>query len=554
MFAEVEVAEDLLKNKKRLSKEATFTHLDKLWAPFDPSSEEYQKSQKQMAECSKPGSLFVCRKTPDINKSYQLGKLLGSPGQYGICKEAVCIDQTSRHYKQKFAIKVIKKQKYGNDKKLTHSFFSELRVETQLLAAAHEHPNIITYHQVYEDLEHLYIVMDHCGGGELFDRISRDQKFSEQKAANYFRQMMAALYYVHSLGIAHCDLKPENFIFKTTKDDSKILLIDFGMAKIVQWRQYHKVINGTPYYIAPEVLNGKYNEACDMWSMGVILFVMVFGFPPFHCQNPKYGPAQADKAIFSLIRRGFEPKVKPGFGPWFPKKIPVSKSCKDMISRLLRVKVADRLTSEEALEHQFLKPENFGKLDRTAIKKAANSSILNALKGFGGNGEQQVKHTGLQAQILELLQKCNYLNNSQTKSVKEFFDAADKDGDGQITEQELFDALKETDPMVTREDVKSIFSAVDADNNGYMDYDELLSTRIARKLQSNEDRLRKVFGLLDFDKSGKISVKELKSALDSVDLTKKVSEEKCEELIRECDADGDGEIDFEEFIALFRKL
>ena len=102
--------------------------------------------------------------------------------------------------------------------------------------------------------------------------------------------------------------------------------------------------------------------------------------------------------------------------------------------------------------------------------------------------------------------------------------------------------------------MKSILTAIDADNDGYMDYDELLSSRIARKLQSNEDRLRKVFGLLDFDRSGKISKSELKSALDSVDLDKKVSEEKCEELIKECDVDGDGEINFEEFIALFRKL
>ena len=551
MFQEVEIAENLLKNKQKLNKSASIEQLDKLWKSFDPSHPDYAASQKQLKSCTEKDSLFVCRRTPNINKYYELGSLLGSPGQYGICKEAINIDQQSKSFKKKFAVKIINKRKY-NDRKLTYNLFCELRAETQLLSAAHEHPNIITYHQVFEDVEHLYIVMNYCGGGELFDRISRDQKFSEQKAANLFRQMMAALYYVHSLGIAHCDLKPENFIFETESEDSRILLIDFGMAKIVQWRKYHKQINGTPYYIAPEVLKGKYNELCDMWSMGIILFVMVFGFPPFHCSDPKASGGQADKHIFKKIQKGFTAKVKDGYGAWFPAAIPVSKGCKDLISRLLRMKVADRLTSEEALEHQWLKTSNVAKMDKNPIKKATNSSILNALKGFGGNGVG--KKTALKGQILGLLEKCNYLNNNQTKSVKEFFNAADKNGDGVITEQELYDALKEVDGGIGMKDVKSIMSAIDADNDGYMDYDELLSTRIARKLQSNEDRLRKVFGLLDFDKSGKISGKELKGALDSIELEKKLSENQCEKMIKECDVDGDGEIDFEEFISLFRKL
>jgi len=549
MFTEVKVADNLLKQKRKISQEASIDDLSNIWVSFEKGSSNHKKSIKQMKSCTQKGSLFVCRRTPSINKYYELGQLLGSPGQYGICKEAVCIDPNSKNYKKKFAVKAINKRKY-NDKKLTHNFFTELRAETHLLAAAHDHPNIITYHSVFEDVGHLYIVMDHCGGGELFDRISRDQKFSERTAASVFRQMVSALYYIHSLGIAHCDLKPENFIFETGDDDSKILLIDFGMAKIVQWRQYHKTINGTPYYIAPEVLSGKYNEACDMWSMGVILFVMVFGFPPFHCSDGKLSQPQQDKAIFKKIQGGFVPKVQGGYGAWFPKSVPVSKSCKDLISRLLRIKVADRLTSEEALEHPFLALDN-KELASNPINKALTASILNSLRGFGKFQCQQPK---LQAQILGVLKKCNYLNNSQTKAVADFFKAADKDGDGKITEQELYDALKESDPDITMDDVKSIMHAVDADNDGFMDFDELLSSRIARKLQSSEDRLRKVFKLLDFDGGGTISAKELKGALDSIELDETMTDNKCDELIKECDKDGDGEIDFEEFISLFKKL
>lgn len=549
MFQEVKIADHLLKSKRKISQSASVEELSKIWCSFEKGSSNEKKAIKQMKKCTEKGSLFVCMRTPSINKYYDIGKLLGSPGQYGICKEAVCIDQKSKNYKKKFAVKVINKRKY-NDKKMTHNFFNELRAETSLLAAAHDHPNIISYHEVFEDVGHLYIVMDHCGGGELFDRISRDQKFSEKTAANVFRQMVSSLYYIHSLGIAHCDLKPENFIFETGKDESKILLIDFGMAKIVQWRKYHKVINGTPYYIAPEVLSGKYNEACDMWSMGVILFVMVFGFPPFHCSDSKLSQQQQDKAIFKKISGGFVPKVQPGYGSWFPKTIPVSKSCKDLISRLLRSKVADRLTSEEALEHPFL-AENNDELQTNPIDRAATASILNSLRGFGLMNHAQPK---LQASILGVLKKCNYLNSSQQKSVQDFFKAADKDGDGRISEEELYEALKTCDPDIQKQDVQSIMAAVDADNDGVIDYDELLSSRIARKLQSSEDRLRKVFKLLDFDSSGTISAKELKGALDSIDLSEQMSDDKCDELINECDQNGDGEIDFEEFIELFKKM
>lgn len=110
--------------------------------------------------------------------------------------------------------------------------------------------------------------------------------------------------------------------------------------------------HGTAYYIAPEVLAGKYNESCDLWSLGVILFVMLYGFPPFFNNNAS---ANSDKEIFMKIKKGFQPKIKPNFGAWFPASIRISKSARDLISRLLRTNVADRMTAEEALEHQWIK-------------------------------------------------------------------------------------------------------------------------------------------------------------------------------------------------------
>ena len=119
MFAEVKVAEKLLKSKSKeqISESATIKHLDQIWASFEEGTSNHKKALKQMGKCTEKGSLFVCRRTPTITKHYELGSLLGSPGQYGICKEAVCIDKSSKNYKKQYAVKVINKRKY-NDKKV----------------------------------------------------------------------------------------------------------------------------------------------------------------------------------------------------------------------------------------------------------------------------------------------------------------------------------------------------------------------------------------------------------------------------------------------------
>jgi len=220
-----------------------------------------------------------------------------------------------------------------------------------------DHPNIIEIKCVYESIDMLNIVMAACSGGELFTRIQADDGFSEQKASRVFADMLSAIFYLHSRGIMHCDLKPENFLFKdkastSDGDVGTIKLIDFGMAKVVRWRKYHKRMNGTPYYIAPEVLRGKYNQSCDMWSMGVILFILVFGFPPFFdSDTSKKSKKLSHKAIYKKIHKGFIPEVQVGYGAWFPKDIKVSGEYKDLVSRLLRSNVASRMTAEEALAH-----------------------------------------------------------------------------------------------------------------------------------------------------------------------------------------------------------
>jgi len=226
----------------------------------------------------------------------------------------------------------------------------------------------------------------------------------------------------------------------------------------------------------------------------------------------------------------------------------VSASCRDLMSRLLRTNVADRMTAEEALEHPWIKEAfkacNTSKLNRNGFI-IMNPTIIHSLQGYR-------RHCALQSQILKILRECNYLNSAQMQSVKDFFDAADKNGDGKISQNELYDALKTIDKDVTVEDAKSILCSLDANNDGYMDWNELLSSRINRKLQSKEERLRKVFKALDLDNSGKISADELKAALESINEKSTINIKECEKLIKDADLNDDGEIDFEEFITMFQ--
>lgn len=205
------------------------------------------------------GDWVLEHETDDVRKHYILGKQLGQPGQFGyaLLAEHIATGQLR-------AVKVINKGKFtrSNDRKI---HFKELRSEIDILSKMH-HTNVITLWDVFETLNELFIVTELCGGGELFDRIKSQPRgsYSEAAAAGVLRQICSGIAYLHEHCIAHCDLKPDNFLFVDSSPDSVLKIIDFGMSKFVKRRQYFHSLRGTPYYIAPEVIQGQYNEGCDM--------------------------------------------------------------------------------------------------------------------------------------------------------------------------------------------------------------------------------------------------------------------------------------------------
>lgn len=450
----------------------------------------------------------------DIENHYDLGPQLGQPGQFGHARLA-----THKKSGEKRAVKVISKSKFSraSDKKL---HFAELRNEIEVMQAM-QHANIIKMFEVFETANELYICMEVCEGGELFDRIKEqpDGNYSESDAAFVLRQICEGLKYLHANNVSHCDLKPDNFLFIHRSKDSPLKIIDFGMSKWVKRRKYFKSLRGTPYYIAPEVIQGRYTHHCDMWSVGVVMFVMLFGYPPFH--------AEADADIFRLILQGFDPVTKKGYKAHFPADIPVSESAKDLMSRLLTSDTAKRLTAAEALEHEWL--------TGGASTTPRVASVLNNLRDFTASSKFK---TG----ILRIM--ADQLSESELQSLRATFKELDEDGDGQITVAELSRALEKAGTTARKDEIVKLLESADVDGDGTLNFEELLMTSIGRKISAKEERLWNAFSKVDLNHDGKLSAAEIQSVLGG-------NAEEVRAMIAEVDADGDGEIDFDEFITMW---
>ena len=201
-----------------------------------------------------------------------------------------------------------------------------------------DHPNILRVYDLYEDNNNFYIVTELCTGGELFDKIIQNGYLDERTAANVMKDILSAVGYCHKYKVIHRDLKPENILYQDDKtDDSPLKIIDFGTSKQKYNGKELDDVCGTPYYIAPEVLEGKYNEKCDVWSIGVILYIMLCGYPPFNGSN--------DIEIAEAVKEG---KVEFCEEDWQH----ISHEAMNLINQLLTNNYEKRISAKKALQHK----------------------------------------------------------------------------------------------------------------------------------------------------------------------------------------------------------
>ena len=275
---------------------------------------------------------FIQYKKGLIEKDYTIGEVVGS-GAFASVRKV-----KSKANGQYRALKIIKKQKNQNNARM----YLEVEILKKLV-----HPNIMQIFEFYEDKKNFYIITEFCEGGELFDKIIEKGTFSENEAAWIMKQHLSAVNYIHSNNIVHRDLKPENILLDTKKDNI-IKIIDWGTARFFDKSKKMNRINGTPYYIAPEVLAEKYDEKCDIWSCGVIMYIMLCGYPPFN--------AESDELILEKIKKG-----KFSFPPeeWDS----VSPLAKDLVTKMLEFHPSKRLSANEALTHKWLVSNNTKTVD-----------------------------------------------------------------------------------------------------------------------------------------------------------------------------------------------
>ena len=384
-----------------------------------------------------------------------------------------------------------------------------------------DHPNIIKLFEVFESQRSLYLVLEECKGGEIFDRIiehiQSKQMYSEKDAAIIFQQVMSAIEYCHNNGICHRDLKPENILYlnKGPEKDNPIKVIDFGLSQHISSDKKLTTKVGTAYYVAPEILKGDYTEKCDIWSAGVILYIFLSGDPPFN------GPS--DSAIYNKI-------AQMKFN--FPEKKwgNISKEAKDLIINMIAPE-KERYTAKQVLAHPWF--------------SNSNTTPLSELNFDSSFFIDYVKASRLKK--ISLLFIASRLDQNEINDLKKTFEAFDKSKDGQITFEELKKGLIQLKSnKMTEKEIKELFEMIDVDQNGKIDYTEFLASTIQKKNYLRKERLLEAFCVFDKDNSGQITKDELLQALKA----EKSQEKEIENYITAVDKNGDGKVDYKEFLEL----
>lgn len=337
------------------------------------------------------------------------------------------------------------------------------------------------------------------------------------------KQLLEALSYCHNNNISHKDLKPENILLENKKDIESIKLIDFGTAQKFEKNKKMTTIIGTPYYVAPEVLHGLYDEKCDIWGAGVIMFILLSGVPPFN------GPD--DDTIMKAVSKGeYEFKAAKWKG--------ISTHAKDLIDKMLMLDPDERITAKDALDHKWFKNFKEGTINRKAL-----SGALKDLKKFKSDQTMQ------QAVLSYIVS--HMTTNKDTKLLEETFKKLDVNHDGKLSLEELLGGIKKIYPDMTDEDAEKLFKEADIDGNGGINYSEWIAATIDKKTILTDENLKSAFKLFDSDGSGSISLEEIKKILDK---GKKLEEGVWDDVLNQVDVNGDGGIDFEEFKKMMKEL
>ena len=464
---------------------------------------------------------LITQKFGNPDKYYKKLKDLGS-GSYGNVYKAKNIIMDNI-----VAIKAIEK--------VQENMIDDLEIKNEInILKTLSHPNIVKIYEFFDTPIYYYIVTEYCKKGELFAYIKN--KYNEKQLSVLFYQVFSGLVYLHEKKILHRDLKLENLMVSEIEKDVIteeeyfwIKIIDFGTAKIFEKNRAENLVIGSSYYMAPEIFKQRYNEKCDTWSVGVILYMTLVGAAPFD--------GKTDDDIIRKIKIGTYNKSDARY-------VEHSEEVKDLVSKLLEKNITKRLSAKEALNHPWF--------DKFGGRKLFCNFKPEEIKPYIENLFNYKYNSKLQELVIAFLVH-NLSNNDETLIILKMFRHFNKSGDCKLTKIELTNGLysyknkKDVDEMA---DV--IFERLDGDNNGYIEYEEFLRACIDKKTLMTKENLKYAFKFLDKDNSKTLNAHKIIKAF----LTKpnKEYEAVFNITLKEVDKDSDGIINFEEFMELMLKI
>lgn len=450
---------------------------------------------------------------------------------------------------KQFAVKMVDKSFTFKSHAYRAKFYQNLWTQVAVMQGT-KHKNIVDIYDVYEDATTLYIVMEKCSKHNLDDRKAEPKRFgltTERVCATIMRQVATGLKHMHQHKIIHNDLEMANICFLDETFD-QVKMVDFGMSKILAkpWDTVKEAVDQDKY-ASPERVKGEFGMPSDVWSFGVILFFLLFSYFPFD----KFGKERRH-VLTERILAGLQLEEKEGHGNWFKKGAHVTPAAKDLIRKCLNVNPAERISIQEVLEHEFFFGASRGQevILGQGLEKMASYSFTSRLK----------------QELVTLISE--NMEEPQLQELWDTFLKFDKNGDGVISANELRECLRKlgltvsdgsnTLQLVKKEDVKStqrrasmdivqtLLSNVDINDDGKLSYSELMEACIAHKLRSNELKIFQLFSAIDSNKDGKISAPEIAKLY-------KITAEEAGALVKECDVDNDGHIDYDEFATIWGK-
>jgi len=417
------------------------------------------------------------------DKAIELDYIIQSETVLGTGYNGPVVLGVNRHTMHESAIKRFDKK--GVEKKKLDFLRAEVNIYLQV-----DHPHIARLLHVYEEEHCLSLVMERCIGNEMYYRLKTKKAFSEREAQTACYQMCLAVAYLHRHHIVHCDIKLENWLYESEEDNAKLKLIDFGFSKIWDEREgsMHQSC-GSLAYVAPEVLKQDYTNKCDMWSLGVIVFMLLGGYPPFHGKDTNALIANINSCSYCFRRDKWEHTTE-----W----------ARDFVTKLLVIQPQARLSAVDALQHPWMHQID-EELNLEEDRRYLSPVLLDDLRRYARGSH--FKHLALSIMA-------HHITSPDLEEIRNSFLALDTDKSGTITFDNLRDAIHGQFDL-SEPELKEIFECINMNHDQEIHYSEFIAALMQTRVHMDQNLLRETFDHLDVFHSGIITKKDLRSLIGS---------------------------------------